>query len=52
MIDIDFWDELLQRLTFSELEWLEIRIRRRKESMHPEITARKNFICKKETETW
>jgi len=46
MIDIDFWDELLQRMTISELEWLEIRIRRRKESMHPELTARKIVIRK------
>lgn len=44
MIDIDLCDELLQRLTFSELEWLEIRIRRRKESMHPEWTVRKTII--------
>jgi hypothetical protein len=45
-MDIDFWDEVLAGLTLSDLEWLEIRIRRRKESMRPEITARKIIIRK------
>jgi hypothetical protein len=47
-MDTYFWDEVLQGLTLADLEWLEIRIRRRKESMKPEITARKIIIRKSE----
>jgi len=49
-MDADFWDEILQRLEYSDLEWLEIRIRRRKTSMHPERTARRALIKNRETE--
>jgi hypothetical protein len=45
---IDFWDELLAGLGYSDLEWLEIRIRRRKESLHPERVTRKIIIRKQE----
>jgi hypothetical protein len=45
-MDTDFWDEVLAGLSLSDLEWLEIRIRRRKESMRPEIIVRKTIIRK------
>jgi hypothetical protein len=44
----DFWDLLIQGLGFSDLEWLEVRIKRRKESMHPEIIVRKTIIRKED----
>ena len=47
-MDRTFWDLLLQGLNISDLEWLEIRIKRRKESMHPEKIARKTIIRKQE----
>jgi len=46
-MDIDFWDSLLQTLSFPELDWLEIRIKRRKASMRPDIIVRKTIITKK-----
>jgi len=45
-MDVNFWDELLQSLEYADLEWLEIRIRRRKASMHPERTAKRALIRK------
>lgn len=45
-MDIDFWDSLIAGLNQSELDWLEIRIRRRKESLKPEIIARRTIIRK------
>ena len=50
-MDSDFWDEVLAGLSLSDLDWLEIRIRRRKESMKPEIIARKIIIRKTGDET-
>ena len=47
-MDTAFWDELLQGLNASDLDWLEIRIKRRKESMHPEKIVRKTIIRKLE----
>jgi hypothetical protein len=45
-MDIDFWDSLIAGLDLSDLDWLEIRIQRRKASLHPEIVARKTIIRK------
>jgi hypothetical protein len=47
-MDRTFWDLLIAGLNISDLEWLEIVIRRRKESLHPEIIARKTIIRKQE----
>lgn len=44
-MDIGFWDELLAGLDYADLDWLENRIRRRKESLHSEKIARKKLIC-------
>lgn len=44
----DFWDLLIAGLSLSDLEWLEIRIKRRQASMHPEKIARKTIIRKQE----
>ncbi len=46
-MDADFWDDILQALSFSEIEWLETRIKRRKASMRPDIIVRKTIITKK-----
>jgi hypothetical protein len=43
-MDLHFWDELLQGLSAADLDWLEARIKRRKESMHPERIERKAII--------
>ncbi len=48
MMDITFWDSLISGLSYSDLEWLEIRIARRKKGMHPEIIARKIIIRKED----
>jgi hypothetical protein len=45
-MDTDFWDEVLAGLSLSDLDWSEIRIRRRKESMNLPIIARKIIIRK------
>lgn len=45
-MDIDFWDELIAGLDVAELDWLSMRIRRRRASLHPEITIRKTVIRK------
>ena len=45
-MDTDFWDELIAGLDASELEWLMLRVRRRRESFHPEKIARKIIIRK------
>ena len=45
-MDTAFWDELLQGLAASDLDWLAARIERRKASLHPERTARKTIIRK------
>lgn len=47
-MDTGFWDELLQGLELCDLEWLEIRIRRRKAALHPERIERKTIIRKME----
>ena len=46
--DLAFLDEIILGLDISDLEWLEIRIKRRKESMHPEKIVRKTIIRKLE----
>ena len=46
--DLAFLDEIILGLDISDLEWLEIRIKRRKESMNPKIIARKTIIRKLE----
>lgn len=46
MTTIEFWDELLAGMSYSDLEWLEARIRRRKAAMHPERVERKIIIRK------
>ena len=46
MLDTSFWDELLQGLSASDLDWLAARIERRKASLHPEKIARKIIIRK------
>lgn len=43
-MDMDFWDELIDRLSFDELTVLEGKIQHKKRSMHPEIIARKAII--------
>lgn len=47
LLDVEFWDALIERADYPELEWLEIRIRRRKESLKSRITASKIIIRKK-----
>jgi hypothetical protein len=46
--DLTFLDEIVQALDRETLEWLEIRIARRKATMHPEIIVRKRIIRKNE----
>ena len=46
--DLAFLEEIILGLDLSDLEWLEIRIKRRKESMHPEKIVRKTIIRKLE----
>lgn len=48
IMDITFWDELIAGLSLSDLDWLAVRIQRRKASLHPEIIARKTIIRKQE----
>jgi hypothetical protein len=48
MMEKYFWDLLIQGLGVSDLEWLEIRIKRRKESLHPGIIGRKTIIKKED----
>lgn len=43
-MDTTLWDELIAQCDESELDWLEICIKRRKASMHPEKIARKAII--------
>ena len=45
-MDLDFWDLLLRGLHYHELEFLEMQIKRLKESMRPEIIVRKTIIRK------
>ena len=45
-MDTDFWDELIAGLSAADLDWLMLRIKRRKESLHPEKVARKIIIRK------
>ena len=45
-MDTEFWDELLQGLSASDLDWLAARIERRKAAMHHEKIARKIIIRK------
>ena len=44
--DLAFLDEIILGLDICDLEWLEIRIKRSKESMNPKIIARKTIIRK------
>ena len=44
--DLTFLDEIIQGLDIGTLEWLEIRIARRKATMHPEIIVRRTIIRK------
>ena len=46
--DLAFLDEIVLGLDLSDLEWLEIRIKRRKESMNPKTIVRKTIIRKLE----
>lgn len=46
-MDTDFWEEVIQQSSEEDLDWLAIRIRRRKESLHPEITAHRAIIRQK-----
>lgn len=45
-MDVNFWDELIGGLDVTDLEWLMLRIRRRRDSLHPEKIARKTIIRK------
>lgn len=45
-MDSDFWDEVINGLSYHDLELLKIRIIRRQSTMHPEIIARKIIIRK------
>jgi hypothetical protein len=45
-MDTHFWDDLLSGLEYSDLDWLEARVRRRKQSLQSDIIARKTLICK------
>jgi hypothetical protein len=47
-MDTGFWDELLAGLDYADLEWLELRIQRRKMPLQSEIIARKTIIRKNE----
>lgn len=44
IMDTDFWDALIDRLSYAELTELAGKIERKKRSMHPEIVARKAII--------
>lgn len=46
-MNTDFYDAILHGLDYSELEWLEIRIKRIKATMHSGIIARKTIIRKR-----
>jgi hypothetical protein len=46
-MDINLWDELIAGLSAPDLEWLMMRVRRRRESLHPELIARKAIIRKR-----
>ena len=48
--DLDFLDALLRGLDDASLDWAEVRIKRIKESRHPEKIARKTIIRKTEME--
>jgi hypothetical protein len=45
-MDVNFWDELIGGLDATDLEWLMLRIQRRRDSLHPEKIARKIIIRK------
>jgi hypothetical protein len=42
----EFWDLLLAGLSSSDLDWLMIRIERRRACLHPEKVMRKTIIRK------